>query len=67
MIERELSNVVTVVVMEGENPRSAMDEAIKRIKRRFNENLKNSAILKTQAYKGIFDTDIDTVKGWVSK
>lgn len=66
MIERELSNVVTAVVMEGENPRSAMDEAIKRIKREIQRKLEEFGYIENgKLIKEFLIPDIDTVKGWV--
>ena len=66
MIEREASNVVTAVVMEGENPRSAMDEAIKRIKREIQRKLEEFGYIENgKLIKEFLIPDIDTVKGWV--
>ncbi|WZL78948.1 extracellular solute-binding protein [Eubacteriales bacterium mix99] len=66
MIERELSNVVTQTVMEGENVRSAMDEAIKRINREITRKLEEFGYLSDgQVVKTFQVPDIDTVRKWV--
>ncbi|MEG6612036.1 extracellular solute-binding protein [Pseudoclostridium thermosuccinogenes] len=66
MIERELSNVITSVVMEGENVRSAMDEAIKRINREINRKLEEFGyIVNGEVVKPFVVPDIDTVREWV--
>jgi len=66
MIERELSNAITQVVMEGENVRSAMDEAIKRINREITRKLEEFRyIVDGEVVKPFKVPDIDTVKKWV--
>ncbi len=66
MIERELSNVVTQTVMEGENVRSAMDEAIKRINREITRKMEEFGYLSDgEVIKKFQVPDIDTVRKWV--
>ena len=66
MIERELSNVVTSVVMEGENIRSAMDEAVKRVSREITRKLEEFGYLVNgELVEEFIVPDIDTVEGWL--
>lgn len=66
MVERELSNAVNAVVLEGENLRSALDEAIKRIDRELERKLEEFGRLAYGKLTQPFIVpDIDTVKGWL--
>lgn len=66
MIERELSNAVNAVVLDGKNVRSTMDEAIKRINREVIRKLEEFGYMKDGKLEKPYNVpDIDTVKKWV--
>lgn len=65
MAERELSNAVNAVCLEGKNLRAALDEAIKRIDRELERKLEEFGRLKDDQLTEPFAVpDIDTVKEW---
>ncbi len=66
MVERELSNAINAVCLEGENLRSALDEAIKRIDRELERKLEEFGMI----VDGVLVTDfivpdINDVKEWL--
>ena len=66
MVERELSNAVNAVCLEGENLRAALDEAIKRIDRELERKLEEFGRLKDGELTTPFIVpDINTVKEWL--
>jgi len=66
MVERELSNAVNAVALEGENLRAALDEAIKRIDRELERKLEEFGRLKDgQLTQPFIVPDINTVKEWL--
>lgn len=66
MVERELSNAVNAVCLEGQNLRAALDEAIKRIDRELERKLEEFGRLKDGRLTQPFIVpDINTVKGWL--
>lgn len=57
---------VTSVVMEGENIRSAMDEAVKRVSREITRKLEEFGYLVNgELVEEFIVPDIDTVEGWL--
>ena len=66
MMERELSNAVNAVVLEGENLRSALDEAIKRIDRELERKLEEfGRLVDGKLTQPFIVPDINTVKEWL--
>ena len=66
MVERELSNAVNAVCLEGENLRAALDEAIKRIDRELERKLEEFGRLKNgELTQPFIVPDINTVKEWL--
>ncbi len=66
MVERELSNAVNAVCLEGQNLRAALDEAIKRIDRELERKLEEFGRLKDgQLTEPFIVPDINTVKEWM--
>lgn len=66
MVERELSNAVNAVALEGENLRSALDEAIKRIDRELERKLEEFGRIRDgELTRPFIVPDIDTVKEWL--
>lgn len=66
MVERELSNAINAVALDGENLRSALDEAIKRIDRELERKLEEFGRLKNGVLTQPFIVpDIETVKEWL--
>ncbi len=66
MVERELSNAVNAVALDGENLRSALDEAIKRIDRELERKLEEFGRLKNGVLTQPFIVpDIENVKEWL--
>lgn len=66
MVERELSNAVNAVCLEGENLRAALDEAIKRIDRELERKLEEFGRMKNgQLTEPFIVPDINTVKEWL--
>ncbi len=66
MVERELSNAINAVCLEGENLRSALDEAIKRIDRELERKLEEFGRLKDGELLSPFIVpDINDVKEWL--
>ena len=66
MVERELSNAVNAVCLEGQNLRAALDEAIKRIDRELERKLEEFGRLKDgQLTEAFIVPDINTVKEWL--
>ena len=66
MVERELSNAVNAVALEGQNLRAALDEAIKRINREVERKLEEFGRIKNGALTAPFTVaDIETVRGWL--
>ena len=66
MAERELSNAVNAVCLEGENLRAALDEAIKRIDRELERKLQEFGRLKGGKLTEPFIVpDINTIKEWL--
>ncbi len=61
MVERELSNAINAIALDGEKVRTAMDEAIRRIDRE---------VARKMAAYGLSEDDftvidVDTVRGWL--
>ena len=66
MAERELSNAVNAVALEGQNLRSALDEAIKRIDRELERKLEEFGLLENGELTSPFRVpDIETVRRWL--
>ena len=66
MVERELSNAVNAVCLEGSNLRAALDEAIKRIDRELERKLEEFGRLKDgELTEPFIVPDINTVKEWL--
>ncbi|MGN0755299.1 MAG: extracellular solute-binding protein [Aristaeellaceae bacterium] len=66
MVERELSNAVNAVCLEGKNLRAALDEAIKRIDRELERKLEEFGRMKDgQLTQSFIVPDINTVKEWL--
>ncbi len=66
MVERELSNAVNAVALEGDNLRSALDEAIKRIDRELERKLEEFGRLKDgELTEPFIVPDINTIKEWL--
>lgn len=66
MVEREISNAINAVCLEGENLRAALDEAIKRIDREVERKLEEFGWLKNGELIVSFKVpDLDTVRGWL--
>ncbi len=66
MAERELSNAVNAVVLEGQNLRSALDEAIKRIDRELIRKLEEFGHLSDgELVKPFMVPSMDDVKEWL--
>ncbi len=66
MVERELSNAVNAVCLEGKNLRAALDEAIKRIDRELERKLEEFGRMKDgQLTQPFIVPDINTVKEWL--
>ncbi len=66
MVERELSNAINAVCLEGENLRSALDEAIKRIDRELERKLEEfGMIVDGRLVTEFIVPDINDVKGWL--
>ncbi|MBQ7848687.1 MAG: extracellular solute-binding protein [Clostridia bacterium] len=66
MVERELSNAVNAVALEGKNLRAALDEAIKRIDRELERKLEEFGRLKNgELTQPFIVPDINTVKEWL--
>ena len=66
MVEREISNAVNAVALEGENLRSALDEAIKRIDREVERKLEEFGRMKDgELTMPFLVPDIDMVRGWL--
>lgn len=66
MVERELSNAVNAVCLEGTNLRAAVDEAIKRIDRELERKLEEFGRLKDgRLVQPFIVPDINTIKEWL--
>ena len=66
MVERELSNAVNAVCLEGSNLRAALDEAIKRIDRELERKLEEFGRMKDgELTEPFIVPDINTVKEWL--
>ena len=66
MAERELSNAVNAVVLEGETLRSALDEAIKRIDRELERKLEEfGRVQEGEMTQPFIVPDMETVKEWL--
>ena len=66
MVERELSNAINAVALDGENLRSALDEAIKRIDRELERKLEEFGRLKNgELTQPFIVPDIENVKEWL--
>ncbi len=66
MVERELSNAINAVALDGENLRAALDEAIKRIDRELERKLEEFGRLKNGVLTQPFIVpDIENVKEWL--
>ncbi len=66
MAERELSNAVNAVALEGKNLRGALDEAIKRIDRELERKLEEFGRLRDgELVVPFIVPDMDTVKEWL--
>ncbi len=66
MVERELSNAINAIALDGKNLRSIMDEAIKRIDREVARKLEEFGRLEDgQLKEPLIVPTIDTVKGWL--
>lgn len=66
MVERELSNAVNAVALEGQNLRAALDEAIKRIDRELERKLEEfGRLVNGELTQPFIVPDINTVKEWL--
>ncbi len=66
MAERELSNAVNAVALEGKNLRGALDEAIKRIDRELERKLEEFGRLEDgEQVVPFIVPDMETVKEWL--
>lgn len=66
MVERELSNAVNAVTLEGQNLRAALDEAIKRIDRELERKLEEfGRLVNGEMTQPFIVPDINTVKEWL--
>lgn len=66
MVEREISNAVNAVCLEGKNLRAAMDEAIKRIDREVERKMEEFGWMKNGELLVPFHVpDMERVKGWL--
>jgi len=66
MVEREISNAINAVALEGENLRAALDEAIKRIDREVERKLEEFGRLKDgELTQPFLAPDIDMIKEWL--
>lgn len=66
MAERELSNAVNEVVLQGKNLRGALDEAIKRIDRELERKLEEFGRIEDGNLVVPFMVpDIETLEGWL--
>lgn len=66
MVERELSNAVNAVALEGKNLRAALDEAIKRIDRELERKLEEfGRLVNGELTQPFIVPDINTVKEWL--
>lgn len=66
MAERELSNAVNAVALEGKNLRAALDEAIKRIDRELERKLEEFGRLENgEQIVPFIVPDMETVKEWL--
>ncbi len=66
MVERELSNAINAVCLEGTNLRSALDEAIKRIDRELERKLEEFGMMEGgELVTDFIVPDINDVKGWL--
>ncbi|MBE5786155.1 MAG: extracellular solute-binding protein [Clostridiales bacterium] len=66
MVEREISNAINAVCLEGDNLRAALDEAIKRIDREVERKLEEFGWIKDGELVVSFKVpDLDTVRGWL--
>ena len=66
MVERELSNAVNAVALEGKNLRAALDEAIKRIDRELERKLEEfGRLVNGEMTQPFIVPDINTVKEWL--
>ena len=66
MVEREISNAINAVALDGENLRAALDEAIKRIDREVERKLEEFGRLKDgELVVPFIVPSIETVRGWL--
>lgn len=66
MVERELSNVVNGVALEGQNLRAALDEAVKRIDREVARKLEEFGRMENGELTVPFVVPtVETVRGWL--
>ena len=66
MVEREISNAINAVALEGKNLREALDEAIKRIDREVERKLEEFGRLENGILtKPFLAPDIEMVKEWL--
>ena len=66
MVERELSNAINAVALEGQNLRAALDEAIKRIDRELERKLEELGRLENgELTQPFIVPDINTIKEWL--
>ena len=66
MVEREISNAINAVALEGKNLREALDEAIKRIDREVERKLEEFGRLENGTLTEPFlAPDMEMVKEWL--
>ena len=66
MVEREISNAINAVCLEGKNLREALDEAMKRIDREVERKLEEFGRMENGRLTAPFlAPDLDTVKEWL--
>ncbi len=66
MVEREISNAVNAVALEGKNLREALDEAVKRIDREVERKLEEFGRMENGRLTAPFPApDIDMIKEWL--
>jgi len=66
MVEREISNAINAIVLQGESVRSAVDEAVKRINREVIRRLEEFGyVYDEHLVKPVVVPDIYTIKEWI--
>ncbi len=66
MVEREISNAVNAVCLDGKNLREALDEAVKRIDREVERKLEEFGRIENgRLTEPFLAPDLDMVKEWL--